>query len=112
MEQPQPPDFKAIHARAAELVKNDPILAYAVTKALRKAVTGNKSEDTKFALLCHVLGDAWNNFVELNQRQSNHSSQEYTETFVQIAADHLIVAYDILTEKVTHNAPIHTGPRK
>lgn len=109
MDSQQPPNFKAIHKRAAELVKNDPVFAYAVAKEIRKSVVGKNSENIKLQMLSRIMADGWNTLSDLTQHHQN--SPQYSEAVVAIAADHLIVIFDILTDKFPNDYS-HTGTRK
>lgn len=98
-----PPDFKAIHKRAAEVVEQDTIFAYAVAKELRKRVVGHDSEQVKHELLSQLAFTTWNQLVDIQQRGGERP--EGIKTMLEVFTEALIFGYEILTEKITYAKP-------
>lgn len=101
------PDFKALHHEAAIIVKSNPLLAYAVTKELRKSLVGRESEAVKHDLLSHLAIDTWNEVARLQQKPNDHN---YTRNILELFTETLILAYDILTERIGYGET-GRGPR-
>jgi len=89
-----PPDFTAIHKRAADIVKNEPMLAYAIASNLRKSVVGSK-EDIRYETVSKVLSFSWNRVIDAQDRKE---SLKYPGIMIEIASDALVAIYDVLTE--------------
>lgn len=90
-----PPNFPSIHKRATDLVKNDAVLAWAVSAALRKSLIGHSAEVSRYELLSRVAYDAWNRFIELDTVKHDPL---YSQRVLDLVTDTLIVTYDILTD--------------
>lgn len=104
-----PPDFKAIHKRAAEIVDTNPILAYAISAALRKRLVGRDVETTKHDLLTNLAYSAWNKLTDI---QAQPNDPKYTVRMLNLVTDTLLIGYDILTESYKPNASSPRSPGK
>lgn len=90
----EPPDFISIRLRAAAIVKDEPMLAYAVSNALRKNVVGYKI-DSRYQMVMQVLAATWNRLCDL---QTKTKAEKYNQYMIELAADAVVTLYDVLTD--------------
>lgn len=109
MRETPPPDFKAIHHKARELVETDMVLAYAVAKELRKKLVGRESDAVKHDLMAHLAKSTWNEVAKLN---GSENEPFYISRVLELFTETVILAHDILTEKIGYGSEISRSPKR
>lgn len=90
-------DFKAIHKKAAEIVKNDPMLAYAIANHLRKSVIGKKADDVQYDIIVKILSSAWNRMLDIEPYKQD---VKYPSLIIDLVSDTMVTIYEVLTERL------------
>lgn len=92
-------DFHSIHKRAAEIVENDTMLAYAIGNELRRRLVGYSKDSARHELFSRMAFGAWNAFAALDQDRHN---PHYVRDVIALLSDTIIIGFDILTDRRTN----------
>lgn len=90
------PDFETIHKRAADIITNEPMLAYAIANAIRKSIVGKKIEDYRYIAISNILRATWNLYCEKLQHKTKNA--KWVEDVMNLIADMTVTFVDVLKE--------------